>query len=36
MSFSINGIFNAVKQSERICMGGYEFQETEIKETNYI
>ena len=36
MSFSINGIFNAVKQSERICMGGYEFQEPEIKETNYI
>ena len=36
MSFSTQGILNAVKESERICMSGYELQESDIQETNYI
>ena len=36
MSFSTQGILNAVKESERICMSGYDLQEPEITETNRI
>ena len=36
MSFSIKGINNAVRQSERLCASGYEFEEPEIQETSLI
>ncbi len=36
MSFSTQGILNAVKESERICMSGYELQKPEIQETSFI
>ena len=36
MLFNTKGIYHAMKQSERICMSGYELQAPEIKETSLI
>ena len=36
MSFTIEGLSNAMKQSEKMCMSGYDFYEEEIQETNLI
>jgi hypothetical protein len=36
MSFTIEGLSNAMKQSEKMCMSGYDFYEEEMQETNLI
>ena len=36
MSFTIEGLSNAMKQSEKMCMSSYDFYEEEIQETNLI
>ncbi|MDC1184126.1 hypothetical protein N8150_02870, partial [Gammaproteobacteria bacterium] len=36
MQFSIKGMSNAMKQSEKICLSGYELEEPEMQETNLI
>ncbi len=36
MSFTIEGLTNAMKQSEKMCMSSYDFYEEEMQETNLI
>ena len=36
MSFTIEGLSNAMKQSEKMCMSSYDFYEEEMQETNLI
>ena len=36
MSFTIEGLSNAMKQSEKMCMSTYDFYEEEMQETNLI
>jgi len=36
MSFTIEGLSNAMKQSEKMCMSIYDFYEEEMQETNLI
>ena len=36
MSFTIEGLSNAMEQSEKMCMSGYDFYEEEMQETNLI
>ncbi|MDC0529138.1 hypothetical protein OAO19_02585 [Gammaproteobacteria bacterium] len=36
MSFTIEGLSNAMEQSEKMCMSTYDFYEEEIQETNLI
>ena len=36
MSFTIEGLSNAMKQSEKMCMSTYDFYEEEMQETNFI
>ena len=36
MSFTIDGLSNAMKQSEKMCMSSYDFYEEEMQETNLI
>ncbi len=36
MSFTIEGLSNAIKQSEKMCMSSYDFYEEEMQETNLI
>ena len=36
MSFTIKGISNAMKQSEKMCMSNFDLQEPEIQDTNRI
>ena len=36
MSFTIKGMSNAMKQSEKMCMSGYDIYEEEIQETSRI
>ena len=36
MSFTIGGLSNAMKQSEKMCMSSYDFYEEEMRETNLI
>jgi hypothetical protein len=36
MSFTIEGLSNAMEQSEKMCMSSYDFYEEEMQETNLI
>ena len=36
MSFTIEGLSNAMKQSEKMCMSSYDFYEEDMQETNLI
>jgi hypothetical protein len=36
MSFNIEGLSNAMEQSEKMCMSSYDFYEEEMQETNLI
>jgi hypothetical protein len=36
MSFTIKGMSNAMKQSEKMCMSNFDLQEPEIQDTNRI
>ena len=36
MSFTIEGLSNAMKQSEKMCMSSFDFYEEEMQETNLI
>jgi hypothetical protein len=36
MSFTIEGLSNAIKQSEKMCMSSYDFYEEEMQETSFI
>ena len=36
MSFTIEGLTNAMEQSEKMCMSSYDFYEEEMQETNLI
>jgi hypothetical protein len=36
MSFTIKGMSNAMKQSEKMCMSSYDFYEEEMQETSFI
>ena len=36
MSFTIEGLSNAMKQSEKMCMSSYDFYEEEMQETSFI
>ena len=36
MSFTIEGLSNAMKQSEKMCMSSYDFYKEEMQETNLI
>ena len=36
MSFTIEGLSNALEQSEKMCMSGYDLEEPEMQETNLI
>jgi hypothetical protein len=36
MSFTIKGMSNAMKQSEKMCMSNFDLQEPEIQDTSYI
>ena len=36
MSFTIEGLSNAMKQSEKMCMSNFDLQESEIQETSFI
>ena len=36
MSFTIEGLSNAMEQSEKMCMSSYDFYEEEMRETNLI
>ena len=36
MSFTIKGMSNAMKQSEKMCMSNFDLQEPEIQETSFI
>ena len=36
MSFTIKGMSNAMKQSEKMCMSNFDLQEPEIQETSLI
>ena len=36
MSFTIEGLSNAMKQSEKMCMSTYDFYEEEMQETSFI
>jgi hypothetical protein len=36
MSFTIKGMSDAMKQSEKMCMSNFDLQEPEIQETSFI
>jgi hypothetical protein len=36
MSFTIEGLSNAMEQSEKMCMSNFDLQESEIQETSFI
>jgi hypothetical protein len=36
MSFTIKGMSNAMKQSEKMCMSNFDLQEPEMQETSFI
>jgi len=36
MSFNIEGLSNAMEQSEKMCMSNFDLQESEIQETSFI
>jgi hypothetical protein len=36
MSFTIEGLSNAIKQSEKMCMSSYDFYKEEMQETSFI